>query len=178
LNATDPAVAAVVPWTADDAVTRLFVTHYRPLVRLAALLLHDAAAAEEVAQDAFVALHRAWRRLREPDRAEAYLRQIVVNRCRSALRHRAVVDRFLRREGPEETMPSAESGAIAAENHAEVLAALRRLPTRQREALILRYYGDLSEAQVAEAMGISPGAVKSHTARGLARLRLTMAQPI
>lgn len=164
-------------WTADDAVTRLFVTQYRPLVRLAALLLNDDSSAEEVAQDAFVSLHRAWGRVRDPDRAVAYLRQIVVNRCRSALRHRGVVDRFLRRQGPSLTEPSAESGAIAAETQAEVLAALGRLPVRQREALILRFYGDLSEAQVADAMGISAGAVKSHTSRGLAALRRTMERP-
>jgi RNA polymerase sigma-70 factor (sigma-E family) len=170
-------VEVAIGWSADDAVTHLFVTQYRPLVRLAALLLHDDSAAEEVAQDAFVALHRAWSRVREPDRAVAYLRQIVVNRCRSDLRHRGVVDRFLRRQPPAATVRSAESHAIEAENHAEILAALGGLPTRQREALILRYYADLSEAQVAEAMGISQGAVKSHTSRGIAALRGTVERP-
>jgi RNA polymerase sigma-70 factor (sigma-E family) len=159
------------PWTADDAVTHLFASQYRPLVRLATLLLHDDGLAEEITQDAFVGLHRAWPRLRDPDKAVAYLRQSVVNRARSVLRHRGVVDRFLRRQGPQLTEPSAESHAIAAERHAELLARLATLPARQREALVLRFYADLSEAQTAEAMGISPGAVKSHTARGLAALR-------
>ncbi len=158
-------------WTADDAVTRLFSTQYRPLVRLAALLLHDDGLAEEITQDAFVSLHRSWGRLRDPDKAVAYLRQSVVNRSRSALRHRGVVDRFLRRQGPTPTEASAEAHALAAEHHAEMLAAVRTLPSRQREALVLRYYVDLSEAQTAEAMGISQGAVKSHTARGIAALR-------
>jgi RNA polymerase sigma-70 factor (sigma-E family) len=167
-------------WSPDDAVAHLFAVQYRPLVRLAVLLLRDNGMAEEITQDAFVGLHRAWSRLRDPDKAVAYLRQSVVNRSRSALRHRGVVDRFLRRQGPLLTdparaEPSAEAHALAAQQHAEILAAVRALPARQREALVLRYYADLSGAQTAEAMGISPGAVKSHTARGLAALRRDMA---
>jgi len=161
-------------WTADEAVTELFATNYRPLVRVAVLLLHDGGMAEEIAQDAFVALHAHWGRLRDPGKALAYLRQIVVNRSRSALRHRGVVDRFLHRQAPPATAPSAESAALDTFNHAEVLAAVRALPARQREALVLRYYADLSEAEIAETMGVSQGAVKSHTSRGLAALRRTM----
>lgn len=163
-----------VRWTAEEAVTRLFASQYRPLVRLGALLLHDDGQAEEIVQDAFVALHRLWARVRDPDKAVAYLRRTVVNRARSAMRHRGVVERFLRRQAPPLTEPSAESGVLLAETHAEVLAAVRALPTRQREALVLRYYADLSEAETAEAMRISQGAVKSHTARALATLRLTV----
>jgi RNA polymerase sigma-70 factor (sigma-E family) len=158
-------------WSADEAVTRLFATHYRPLVRLAALLLHDAGAAEEMAQDAYVALHAHWHALRDPTKAVAYLRQSVINRCRSALRHRGVVERFLLQSPKPQTAPSAESGALASVVHAEVLAAVRSLPTRQREALVLRYYADLSESDTAETMGVSTGAVKSHTARALVSLR-------
>jgi RNA polymerase sigma-70 factor (sigma-E family) len=164
----------VPAWSADEAVTALFTTHYRPLVRLATLLLHDGGQAEEVVQDAFVALHARWDRLRDPDAGAAYLRQSVVNRSRSALRHRGVVERFLRRQTVEFTQPSAETGAVDHETYAEVLNAVRTLPARQREALVLRYYLDLSEAQTAEAMGVSTGAVKSHTARALAALRRTM----
>jgi RNA polymerase sigma-70 factor (sigma-E family) len=158
-------------WTADEAVTRLFVSQYRPLVRLATLLLHDVGLAEELTQDAFVGLHERWGRLRDPQRAVAYLRQSVVNRARSALRHRSVVDRFLRRQPEPLTVPSAEAAAIDAHEHAAVLSAVRLLPTRQREALVLRYYLDLSESQTAEAMGLSEGAVKSHTFRALTALR-------
>ena len=158
-------------WTADEAVTRLFATQYRPLVRLATLLLHDSGLAEELTQDAFVGLHQKWGRLRDPQRAVAYLRQSVVNRSRSALRHRLVVDRFLRRQPEPTTVPSAEATAIDAHEHAVVLSAVRRLPARQREALVLRYYLDLSEAQAAETMGISEGAVKSHTFRAMTALR-------
>jgi RNA polymerase sigma-70 factor (sigma-E family) len=173
LPANDLATAS---WTADEAVTRLFASQYRPLVRLAVLLLHHNDAAEEIAQDAFVALHRHWARLRDPDKAVAYLRQSVVNRARSALRHRGVVDRFLRRTPEQSLVPSAESSVLDAQSHAEVLAAVRLLPARQREALALRYYLDLSEAQTAEAMGVSPGAVKSHTARALTALRRTLVE--
>jgi RNA polymerase sigma-70 factor (sigma-E family) len=133
----------------------MYSTHYRSLVRLAALLVRDTATAEEVVQDSFMAMHGAWRRLRENDKALSYLRQSVVNRSRSVLRHRVVVDR----NAPKPTA---------------VVTALRGLPPRQREALVLRYYGDLSEAQIACAMGISRGAVKSHTARAIAALRAVL----
>lgn len=156
-------------WGADEAVTQLYVAHYRSLVRLAALLLRDAGAAEEVVQDAFVAMHAAWRRLRDPDLALAYLRRSVVNRSRSALRHRSVVARHAARPAPDAA--SAEHAAMLAIEHAEVLAALRALPVRQREVLVLRYYADLTEADIADALGISRGAVKSHASRGMAALR-------
>jgi len=156
-------------WDADRAVTALYDTHYRALVRLAALLVRDVSTAEEVVQDSFVAMHAGWRRLRDSDKALSYLRQSVVNRSRSVLRHRVVVDRNAPKPPPD--MPSAEQGAIALLERSAVVSALRTLPPRQREALVLRYYGDLSEAQIAAAMGISKGAVKSHTARAMAALR-------
>ncbi len=159
-------------WTADEAVHRLFGAHYHGLVRLAALLLADRDAAEEVVQDAFVALHGRWGRLRDPDRAVGYLRQSVINRCRSAQRHRQVVERYV--PAPLPHAPSAEAGALNAVVQDEMAAALRELPPRQREALVLRYYADLSEADSARLMGVSRGAVKSHTARGIAALRRTL----
>jgi len=159
-------------WGADEAVTNLYAAHYRSLVRLAALLLRDTGAAEEVVQDSFVAMHGAWRRLSDPDRALAYLRQSVVNRSRSALRHRTVVARHPPTPAPDAA--SAEQGAMVALEHAAVLAALRLLPLRQREVLVLRYYADLSEADIADTVGISRGAVKSHASRGMAALRTTL----
>ena len=166
-NAALGAVSA--DWDADRAVTVLYAAHYRSLVRLAALLLRDVATAEEVVQDSFVAMHDGWRRLRDNDKALSYLRQSVVNRSRSVLRHRVVVDRNAPKPAPD--MPSAEQGAIALLERSAVVTALRTLPLRQREALVLRFYGDLSEAQIAAAMGISKGAVKSHTARAMTALR-------
>ncbi len=157
------------PTTADEAVVELYRAHYASLVRLSAMLLGDTGSAEEVVQDAFVAMHGSWSRLREEDKALAYLRQAVLNRSRSKLRHRSVVLRHPQEPPPDE--PSAEQHAIAAAERAEMMTALRALPRRQRETLVLRYYSDLSEAQIADALGISQGAVKSHAFRGLAALR-------
>src|SRR5438552_1664172 len=159
-------------WDAEQAVTAMYSTHYRSLVRLAALLVRDVATAEEVVQDSFIAMHGAWRRLRDNDKALSYLRQSVVNRSRSVLRHRVVVDRNAPKPAPD--MPSAEQGALTLLERSEVVTALRALPPRQREALVLRYYLDLSEAQIAGAMGISRGAVKSHTARAIAAMRAVL----
>jgi RNA polymerase sigma-70 factor (sigma-E family) len=159
-------------WDAARAVTTIYTTHYRSLVRLAVLLVRDVATAEEVVQDSFIAMHAAWRRLRDTEKALSYLRQSVVNRSRSVLRHRVVVDKNAPKPAPD--MPSAEQGAISLLERSAVIAALRTLPPRQREALVLKYYADLSEAQIATAMGISRGAVKSHTARGVAALRVVL----
>jgi RNA polymerase sigma-70 factor (sigma-E family) len=166
--------AVAVAWDADQAVTALYSAHYRSLVRLSALLVRDLATAEEVVQDAFVAMHGAWRRLRDPEKALSYLRQAVVNRSRSVLRHRAVVEKYAPKGLPD--APSAENGAIVELERSAVVKALSGLPTRQREALVLRYYGDLSEAEIAQTMGISRGAVKSHTARAMAALRSVLEQ--
>ncbi|MFV2171875.1 SigE family RNA polymerase sigma factor [Actinomadura sp. LOL_016] len=174
LVARGTAGAVAVAWDADQAVTALYSANYRSLVRLAAMLVRDAGTAEEVVQDAFVAMHGGWRRLRDPDKALSYLRQSVVNRSRSVLRHRAVVEKYAPKGLPD--MPSAEAGAIGELERSAVIDALSRLPPRQREALVLRYYGDLSEAEIANAMGISRGAVKSHTARGMTALRNVLEQ--
>jgi RNA polymerase sigma-70 factor (sigma-E family) len=163
-----------VTWDADEAITQIYAAHYRSLVRLAALLLRDVGASEEVVQDSFIAMHGAWRRLRDPDRALAYLRQSVVNRSRSVLRHRTVELRHA--PAPMPDAASAEHGAMGSLEHQEVIVALRRLPERQREVLVLRYYADLSEADIADAIGISRGAVKSHASRGMAALRATLEQ--
>jgi RNA polymerase sigma-70 factor (sigma-E family) len=163
---------ASVGWDADEAITSLYAAHYRSLVRLSALLVRDVGLAEEVVQDSFIALHGAWKRLRDPDRALAYLRQSVVNRSRSALRHHKVEQKYA--PAPMPDAASAEYGAMGALEHQEVMAAVRRLPGRQREVLTLRYYAELSEAEIAEAIGISRGAVKSHASRAMATLRTTL----
>ncbi|MFC6045329.1 SigE family RNA polymerase sigma factor [Nocardioides hankookensis] len=154
-------------WTADQALEQLYAAHWRRLVRLSVLLVRDQGVAEEVVQDAFVAVHARWDRLRDPERGLAYLRQAVVNRSRSALRHRAVVARHAATLRPVDSFdPVPDSDRRAA-----VLDALRALPQRQREVLALRYYLDLSEAEIADTLGISRGAVKSHASRGAATLR-------
>ena len=159
---------------ADWAVTELFSLHYQRLVRLAALLVRDVATAEDVVQDSFVAMHDGWQRLRDAESALAYLRQAVLNRSRSVLRHRAVVEKYPEKPSPD--MPSAEHGALVQLERSAVITTLRKLPGRQREAIVLRYYADLSEAEIAAAMGISCGAVKSHTARAIAALRADLEQ--
>ena len=166
------------PWDADDAdgaVERLYAAHWRRLVRLSVLLVHDTGVAEEVVQDAFVAMHGRWRRLRDPDKALAYLRQAVVNRSRSTLRHRGVVERHAARQRPVDALPGADAAVLDRGRRTAVLDALAALPTRQREVLALRYYLDLSEADIADALGISRGAVKSHASRGSAALRTLLA---
>jgi RNA polymerase sigma-70 factor (sigma-E family) len=162
---------AVTGWSADEALELLYAAHWPRLVRLAVLLVHDQGVAEEVVQDSFVAMHGRWGRLRDPDRALAYVRQCVVNRSRSYLRHQTVVRRHAAREAPPPVVSDTADRAQADARRTAVLDALRHLPRRQREVLALRYYLDLSEAQIAETLGISRGAVKSHAARGTAALR-------
>jgi RNA polymerase sigma-70 factor (sigma-E family) len=157
----------------EAELTRLFDTQHHQLVRLAALL-GAGADAEDVVAEAFCDLYRRWNRLRDPAKAVPYLRAAVCNQVRMRHRHLAVVRRH-----PEPARPdasSAEQEAVLREDHREVAEALLRLPVRQRQALVLRYWLDLGEREVAEAMGISNGAVKSHTSRGLAALARSLEQ--
>jgi RNA polymerase sigma-70 factor (sigma-E family) len=154
---------------AADSLTLLYSAHYKGLVRLAAFLTSDRDTAEEVVQDAYVKVLGRWGGLRDLDKGEAYLRQTVVNLSRSRLRHRVVVEKHA--PAPMVDAASAEAGAMSRLERSAVVHALAELPRRQREAIVLRYYADLSEAQTAHAMGISAGAVKSHTSRGMAALR-------
>jgi RNA polymerase sigma-70 factor (sigma-E family) len=155
---------------ADRALTALYAAHYRSLVRLAELLVGDLAAAEEVVQESFVAMHGRWSRLRYRA-ALSYLRKSVINRSR-CVRRRVVVDRHARQPPPDG--PSGEQGADAPLERFAVVAALDSLPPRQREVVVLRYYGDCSEVQVAAAMGISKSAVKRHTALARSALRAVL----
>jgi RNA polymerase sigma-70 factor (sigma-E family) len=160
---------------ADTALTALYTSHYRQLVRLAALLLDDLGTSEEVVQDAYVKMHGSWHRIRDPDAAIGYLRTTVVNLARSRMRRRLVAQKHAPKPMPD--APSAEYGALELLERDRLIQALRRLPTRQRECLVLRYYADLTELQIAESMGISPGAVKSHASRGMAALRASLKEP-
>ena len=174
-------VGAAAESSADEAVAELYAAHWRGLVRLAWLLLHDDQGAEEVVQDAFIAVHRRWDSLRSKEKAAAYLRRSVVNGARSGLRHRGVEERYVARQASgdtsrvrridESTEANPEDRAVDVETTRSMVTALGRLPQRQREVLTLRYYLDLSEAEIAEALGISAGSVKAHAHRGLASLR-------
>ncbi len=155
----------------DPWLVELYRSDYRRLVRLAALLVDDIGTAEELVQDAFVAVARqGTAALRDPEAAPAYLRSAVLNRARSQLRKREVRRRHLRGVEPPTDAPPADREVLASDEHARMLRALDSLPDRQRQVLVLRYYGELTEAEIADALGISRGSVKTHASRGLAAL--------
>jgi len=151
------------------SVSDLFRDHHLELVRLAVVMVGDLATAEDVVQDCFERLQRRWHVIREPSRALAYVRSSVLNGCRSVHRRSAVA----RRHGPrlaqpaEATVPDA---AVVSADRGQLVAALRQLPRRQREVLVLRYYADLSVAEIAETLGISPSNARACMSRGLAAL--------
>jgi RNA polymerase sigma factor (sigma-70 family) len=153
---------------AGSAVSALYYRHYRSLVRLAVLLVQDIDTAEALVQDSFVAMHSAWRRLADTDRALAYLHQAVVARCRSALRHRVAAGKIQPALTP--WAPGASSAAFTELERSALVFVLRTLAPRQRETLVLMYYAGLPEAQIASAMRISKAAVKSHTTQAMSSL--------
>jgi RNA polymerase sigma-70 factor (sigma-E family) len=149
-------------------VTALYKAHALSLTRLAYIMLGDRPAAEDVVQEAFLGLYKRWKHLRDTASAPGYLRASVLNGCRLALRSRT------QRNDPaafgELPWESAEATALVGEEHRHLLQAIRALPPRQRETLVLRYYLDLSEEETARSMGIRRGTVKSATSRALAAL--------
>jgi RNA polymerase sigma factor (sigma-70 family) len=154
------------PGSAERDYQALFHGQFAAMARLAAMLGADDP--EDVAQEAFVRLHRRTRTLRDPGAAVGYLRATVVNLTRSRLRHLAVVRRHAdTAPRPPALVASAEQAVLTRESHHELVVALAGLSRRHREALVLRYWLDLSEAEMAEAMGVSRGTVKSHVSRGL-----------
>ncbi|WP_443070941.1 SigE family RNA polymerase sigma factor [Streptomyces sp. NBC_01476] len=169
---TDTAMAV---GTTVDHLTETYRAHYRSLLGLAALLLDDIASCEDVVQEAFIRVHSARSRVRDPEKTLAYLRQTVVNLSRSALRRRILGLKLLSKPMPD--MASAEEGAYEILERDQLKAAMRKLQRRQREVLVLRYFADMTEAQVAETLGISLGSVKAYGSRGLAALRVAMEAP-
>ena len=169
---TDEAQARSDP-RRDRAIEELFALHRVPLTRLAVLLGADDA--DDVVSEAFYQLYRRWRLLRSPEAAAGYLRSVVVNRTRMRIRHLQVIRRHV--EGAVDGAPAAlssEAMAVLRDDQRAVVLALADLSNRQREALVLRYWMDLRESEIAEAMGISAGAVKTHVARGMAALSRAM----
>jgi RNA polymerase sigma-70 factor (sigma-E family) len=159
LPAADP-----LPGLVDD----LFRTHAVALVRVATLLLGDQPSAEDVVQDAFLGLYRCLSGLTDESKALPYLRTSVVNGCRSVVRARKRA--MLRRVQHEPPVWSAESVAMVGEDHKALLAAVARLPRRAREVLLLRYYLDLADPEIAAALGVSKATVSSTASRALAAL--------
>jgi len=152
----------------NSALVGLYRSHRLGLLRLAVLLTDDQAIAEDVVQDAFLALQRRWHAV-DPAAAAGYLRTSVVNGARTLHRRRTVARRHLQAAVPEDA-PPADLAVLLGDEHRQVVEALRTLPLRQREVLVLRYWSDLSEAEIAAALGIARGTVKSSASRALAAL--------
>jgi RNA polymerase sigma-70 factor (sigma-E family) len=157
----DAAPTPGAPLTISD----LYRDHRMRMIRLAVLLVDDPSTAEDVVQEAFAGLHRHWAGLRDEAAAVGYLRTAVVNGSRSVLRRRRTARDYV--PPHQVNARSAESLAMLSAEHQSVVDALATLPRRQREVLVLRYYGGLSEAEIAEATGISRGTVKSTASRAL-----------
>ncbi len=154
--------------TVDVTIDDIYRTHRMGMVRLAILLVDDQASAEDVVQEAFAGLFRNWGGLRDNAAAIGYLRTAVVNGSRSMLRRRRTARAYVPPHAGTER--SAESLALLTAEHQAVVSALADLAPRQREVLVLRYYGGLSEAEIAEATGLSKGTVKSTASRAVAKL--------
>ncbi|MCD0451108.1 SigE family RNA polymerase sigma factor [Actinocorallia sp. API 0066] len=151
-----------------DALPAFYREHQTGLVRLAVMLVGDEATAEDVVQDVFVRLHRERPALRDEGKLLAYTRAAVLNGCRSVLRRRKLAHRHAERHLPP--VWSAEAAAMLGEDHREVMRALHRLPRRKREVLVLRYYADLPDAEIAVVLRIRPSTVRSTMSRALAAL--------
>jgi RNA polymerase sigma-70 factor (sigma-E family) len=170
-----PAPPALSSVDAETAVELLFDRYQVRMLRVATVLIGDPALAEDVVQDAFLAVHSSWDRIRDKDEAVGYLHRSVVNGARSRLRRRSVVLRLARLRQHDQI--SAEDAALRAQLPGPLTAALAALPRREREAVLLRHYLDLSEKETADALGLRTGSVKGYASRGLAKLRLVLAAP-
>jgi RNA polymerase sigma-70 factor (sigma-E family) len=159
-------IEVLEPPAAGSTLVDAYREHYRPLVKLAGLLIDDVGACEEIVQDSFVQVFGTQRTLRDPQKLPAYLRSAVLNGARSRLR-RKDVRRRLALVRSDDTAAGPEAGAVRADDRRAVLEAMRLLPDRQRDVLVLRYWLDLSEAEIAETLGISAGSVKTHASRGM-----------
>lgn len=160
----------------DADFDELFRGSWLSLVRLSRLLVAEVSLAEDVVQDAFAALYRRRDRMRDVAGARSYLRVSVVNGSRSALRRRRVASLALRSHRFDDDVAGADQQALANAGTTAVLSLLHTLPLRQREVLILRYFLDLPERDIAQTLGISQGTVKSSAARGLKSLKATLGE--
>jgi RNA polymerase sigma-70 factor (sigma-E family) len=167
------AVPNVARRSATLTIEELFEAHYARLVHLARHLLDEPSTAEDLVMDAYESLARQWGRVRDPDAALGYLRACLVNGSRSRLRRQLTARRqliLLQGARADTTVAAAEQVVLSRHESTQVFDAVRRLPTRQRQVLVLRYYEELSVAAVAELLGCSTGSVKTHAYRGLRAL--------
>lgn len=153
----------------DAELAACFTAYYGRLVRTAMLLVDDQETAEDVVMDAFVGLRMRWTWLNDPSDVFRYLRSSVLNGARSKLRRRRV-QRLVERPRRVEPDPSAEAVVLDRARQTSLVAAVRALPQRQKEVIVLRYYLDLTEAEIAATLGISAGSVKSHASRAIRAL--------
>ena len=150
------------------AISKLFNAHARSLVRMVRLFVDDRNAAEDMVQEAFLRLLDALPKIRQPERAAAYLRSIVLNLARDHNRHGLV---SLRHRLPADESPaSIEDKIVLREDQKQVIEALGNLPRRQRDCLVLKYYTELPIAEIAETLGLSVNTVKTHLSRGMSEL--------
>ena len=159
----------VLPRDRASAVTALFEEHYASLVRMARLLVDDHETAEDVVMDAFTALYRRWTAVRDPAEAYRYVRSCVLNGARSQLRRRRLRRRHESRSHQQENA-NGDGIETSEADRTTMTRLLGTLPYRQRQVLVLRYFVDMTEAQIAFELGVSPGSVKTHASRGLAAL--------
>lgn len=178
--AEDPVGSARAGPAADvrGEVNQLFTTSYLDLVRLAAAVLRDPSWAEDVVQDAFARVQTRWHRMRDEDRALAYLRKAVLNGARSELRRRSVRSSHGFAQPLDEPVPSAEATAIADLRRSELLRAVAQLPNRQRSVVLLRFVQELSIAETAATLRITLGAVKASQHRALETLQKRIGETI
>jgi RNA polymerase sigma-70 factor (sigma-E family) len=154
--------SVVVPAPTVASFEAVYLAEHARLVRLATLVIGSSAAAEDVVQDAFAKLHGRWQKVASP---EAWLHTVVVNAARNEVRNGAVRRRVLSGLGRD------KSGQLDPPVH-ELIASLRRLNARQRAVVVLRFYEDLPEAEIARLLKMRLGTVKSTLHRALAQLRL------
>jgi RNA polymerase sigma factor (sigma-70 family) len=155
---------------ATHAIEALFRQHRLPLVRLAILLTSDREATEDLVQDAFISLAPKLSSLSNQESAASYLRVATVNKCRCHLRRRMLARRHPSLLDLDLSGDAVVDSVIASEEHREILRLVATLSRRQREVIVLHYWSGLTEAQLAETLGVSAGTVKTTASRALANL--------
>lgn len=153
-----------------EVVDALFRRHYLAMLRLGVVMVGSREAAEDAVQEAFAALYRNWRSLRDAEDAERYLRSAVLNRCRSWVRRQATQKASRPLMLVREQHESPEDTIVSRDGVGSLVAVMRTLPRRQREVLACRLVLEMSIAETAQLLGISEGSVKTHAHRGLQTL--------
>jgi RNA polymerase sigma-70 factor (sigma-E family) len=154
----------------DREIAALFDRHYAPMCRLAYVIVGDAATAEEIVMEALIKTFSGWGRIRDYDRVDAYLRRAVVNLCRSKIRRKVIEARVNAASYRRDELRPPDWDPDRHETSRLVWEAVRQLPERQRACVVLRYFDDLSEAQIADVLQCSVGTVKSQLAKSRAKL--------